>query len=60
MEKKNYYTPEVKFHQLRGNAVMQVTSPGGEGDPEESGNGGENRPDLESKGFGSFYFDEDE
>ena len=55
MEKKIYYTPEVKFHQLRVKSVIL-----GSGDPEESGNGGDDRPDLESKGFGSFSFDEDE
>lgn len=26
MEKKNYYTPEVKFHKLRTKAVMQTGS----------------------------------
>ena len=60
MKKNYYYTPEVMFHLLRGNAVMQAASPGGEGEPEEAGNGGDNRMDLESKGFGSFSFDEDE
>ena len=54
MEKKNYYTPEVKFHQLRGNAVMQdasTTIPVDKPIPDD---------DAEAKGFGSFSFDEDE
>ena len=55
--KKYYYTPEVKFHKLRTNAVMQVTSPGQASDeipidPEEDADAG-------AKGFGSFSFDED-
>ena len=60
MKKNYYYTPEVKFHQLRGNAVMQAASPGGEGEPEEVGHGGEGTENDLSKGFGSISFDEDE
>ena len=54
MEKKNYYTPEVKFHQLRGNAVMQEFS-NPDFDPEKGAD-----EDAGAKGFGSFSFDEDE
>ena len=55
MEKKNYYTPEVKFHQLRGNAVMQEASLSGEGS-----NQGGNDQENDAKGFSSISFDEDE
>lgn len=51
MEKKNYFAPEVKFHQLRGNAVMQEFS-NPDFDPEED-------PEAGAKG-GMFFFDEDE
>ena len=52
MEKKNYYTPEVRFHLLRTTAMIADSGQG------ESKQGSDNE-DL-SKGFGSFYFDEDE
>ena len=55
MEKKYYYTPEVKFHQLKAKAAMLADSGEGadEGDPNNPG-------EFEAKGFGSFSFDEDE
>lgn len=52
MKKKNYYTPETKFHQLRGNAVMQAATTEMPYDPEPDEPAG-------AKG-GSLYFDEDE
>ncbi len=55
MEKKIYFAPEVKFHQLRGNAVMQAAS--GKDGGEEVDFGGENE-DL-SKAFFDVSFDED-
>ena len=39
---------------------MQAASPGGEGEPEEVGHGGEGTENDLSKGFGSISFDEDE
>ena len=51
--KKNYYTPEVRFYQLRSTASMLA------GSSQEESKQGENDEEL-SKGFGSFYFDEDE
>ena len=55
MKKNYYYTPEVKFHQLKvRTSMLQSTG------QEEAGDGGEgNEGDL-SKGFGSISFDEDE
>ena len=50
MEKKNYYTPEVKFHQLRGNAVMAAISKQGQGEDNEE----------PAKAFSGIFFDEDE
>ena len=58
MKKYYYYTPEVKFHKLRTNAVMQVTSPGQASDEIPIGNPEEDA-DAGAKGFGSFSFDED-
>ena len=52
MKKKNYYTPEIKFHQLKAKAAMLAGSL-------EEGGGGEDNEEL-SKGFGSFSLDEDE
>ena len=57
MEKKNYYTPEVKFHKLRVRTSMLEST--GLAD-NEGGDGGEGSQDDLSKGFGSFSFDEDE
>ena len=54
MEKKYYYTPEVKFHLLKTTAMIANSN------SEEVGNGGEGTEKDLSKGFGSFYFDEDE
>lgn len=55
MKKNYYYTPEVKFHQLKvRTSMLQSTA------QEEVGNGGEGTENDLSKGFGSFYFDEDE
>jgi hypothetical protein len=52
MEKKYYYAPEVKFHQLKAKAAMLAGSESeGEGPQDDT---------LEAKGFGSFSFDEDE
>ena len=51
MEKKFYYAPEVKFHQLKAKPVMLADS-----DPTQSGND----EDTCAKGFGSFSLDEDE
>jgi hypothetical protein len=53
MKKKNYYTPETKFHQLKAKAAMLAGSPGNE----VPIIGGE---EADAKGFGSFSFDEDE
>jgi len=52
MEKKDYFAPEVKFHQLRGNAIMQEASTEIPVDPEDD-------PEAGAKG-GMFFFDEDE
>jgi hypothetical protein len=50
MEKKNYYTPEVKFHQLMAKSSMlagsEIGGDGGDGDPAAKG--------------GMLFFDEDE
>ena len=50
MEKKNYYTPEVKLHKLIAKSSMLVESEikgdGGDGDPAAKG--------------GMLFFDEDE
>ena len=54
MEKKYYYTPEVKFHLLSTTAMIADSN------SEEVGHGGEGTENDLSKGFGSFYFDEDE
>ena len=54
MEKKNYYTPEVKFHQLKAKTAMLA------GSLEEGGEGGEGTEGDLSKGFSSISFDEDE
>ena len=52
MEKKYYYTPEVKFHQLMAKAAMLAGSEGSDqGDDDE---------ENDAKGFASFSFDEDE
>ena len=58
MEKKNYYTPEAKFHQLKVKTSMLAGSP----DDEETGsNQGDDNGNLDdAKGFGSFDFDEEE
>lgn len=48
--KKNYYTPEVKFHQLMAKSLI-LTSEVGRAD---------NNDDTEAKGFSSISFDEDE
>ena len=55
MERKFYYAPEVKFHQLRVRTSMLESTGMG-----ESTEGGEGTQDDLSKGFGSFSFDEDE
>ena len=52
MEKRFYYSPEMKFHQLKVKSSMLA------GSLPESKQGGDDE-DL-AKGFGSFYFDEDE
>jgi hypothetical protein len=49
MEKKNYYTPEVKFHQLKAKVEMLAGTTVDEGTD----------PTFEAKG-GMFFFDEDE
>lgn len=48
--KKNYYTPEVKFHQLMAKTLI-LTSEVGRVDDND---------DTEAKGFSSISFDEDE
>lgn len=53
MEKRFYYSPEMKFHQLRVRTSMLASST-----QEEIG--GSEGGDTEAKGFGSFTFDEDE
>jgi hypothetical protein len=52
MEKKNYYTPEVRFHLLRTTEMIAESG-------QAEGKQGSDDEEL-SKGFGSFYFDEDE
>ena len=52
MEKKYYYTPEVKFHLLRTSAMIADSGEGSD----QGGNDQEN----DAKGFASFSFDEDE
>jgi len=49
MEKKYYYAPEVKFHQLKAKAAMLAGTTLDEGTD----------PTFEAKG-GSLFFDEDE
>ena len=51
MEKRFYYSPEMKFHQLRVRTSMLQSTQVGDA-PDDDG--------LEAKGFGSFTFDEDE
>ena len=53
MEKKFYYIPEVKFHQLKVKSMIAATTVG-EDDPDDP-----NAHIFEAKG-GSLYFDEDE
>jgi hypothetical protein len=57
--KKNYYTPQLKFHRLRLNAAIQAASI----NQARIGGGGSNSGGgfiMESKGYSSFDFDEDE
>ncbi len=61
--KKNYYTPQLRFHKLRFNAAIQAAS-GGES-PARISMGGSNGFDggpfeMDAKGYSSFYYDEDE
>ena len=60
--KKNYYTPQLRFHKLRLNAAIQAAS--GENSAHVSGGFSNDIEDgpyvVESKGYGSFYYDEDE
>ena len=52
MEKKNYYTPEAKFHQLMVKSVILGSGEGADqGDDDE---------ENDAKGFSSLSFDEDE
>ena len=57
--KKNYYTPQLRFHKLRFNAAIQAAS--GEA---RIGIGGSNYGgdpfEMDAKGYSSFYYDEDE
>ena len=54
MEKRFYYSPEMKFHQLRvRTSMLQSTT------QEEIGGGSEGG-NTEAKGFGSFTFEEDD
>ena len=58
MEKKIYFAPEVKFHQLKAKVAMLAGS--GDDDNEKPFNPEDGKDqDAEAKGFGSFYFDED-
>ena len=61
--KKNYYTPQLRFHKLRLNAAIQAAS-GGESPAHVSGGFSNDIEDgpyvVESKGYGSFYYDEEE
>lgn len=58
MEKRFYYSPEMKFHQLKVKTSMLAGSPG---DEETGSNQGDDNGNLDdAKGFGSFTFDEDE
>ena len=50
MKKNYYYTPEVKFHQLRTMSMIADSNPGFDG-----GGGA-----ADAKGFSSISFDEDE
>ena len=52
MEKKYYYTPEIRFHQLKTTEMIADSGL-------EESRQGYNNEEL-SKGFGSFEFDEDE
>ena len=52
MEKRCYYSPEVKFHLLKTTAMIAESGL-------TEGKQGSDNEDL-SKGFGSFDFDEDE
>ncbi len=52
MERKIYYTPEVRFHLLRTTEMIAESG-------QAEGKQGSDDEEL-SKGFGSFYFDEDE
>ena len=57
--KKNYYTPQLRFHRLRINAVLQASGPSNA----RVGIGGSNNGGglvMEAKGYNSFDFDEDE
>lgn len=57
--KKNYYTPQLRFHRLRINAVLQASGPSNA----RIGIGGSNYGGgfvMESKGYSSYDFDEDE
>ena len=58
--KKNYYTPQLRFHRLRINAVLQASGPSNV----RIGIGGSNYGGgfvMESKGYSSYDFeDEDE
>ena len=51
MKKKNYYTPEAKFHQLKVKSVILGSDNEEETDPDK---------ELGAKGCSSFSFDEDE
>ena len=51
MEKKYYYAPEVKFHQLKAKAAMLAGT---------TVDGSDNDEETCAKGFGSFSLDEDE
>ena len=53
MEKRFYYSPEMKFHMLRGKSSMLAST------TQEEAKQGHDDEDL-AMGFGSFYFDEDE
>lgn len=52
MKKKNYYTPEIKFHQLKAKAAMLA------GSNEEVG--GDQGGEWAAKGGLTLSFDEDE
>lgn len=53
MEKRFYYSPEMKLHKLRGGVVMQAATNEVPLDPKPD-------EDAGAKGFGSFTFEDED